>query len=103
MRLTHLCNYADKRKNKEPMIKIRNKLFELENIEDELGIDLITLFRLFETAQLWVSTNSGKAKINLVGVSIPTKTIHLWDECCGIDYPFSEYRKSFAFTKEELL
>lgn len=45
MRLTHLCEYADKRKNKEPMTKIRNKLFELEDIEEELGIDLITLFK----------------------------------------------------------
>lgn len=44
MRLTHSCEYKDKRKNREPMLKIRNKLFKLEDIEDEFGVDLITFF-----------------------------------------------------------
>ena len=35
MRLTHLTEHKDKRKNKEPMIKIRNKLFNYENIEEK--------------------------------------------------------------------
>ena len=38
MRLTHSCEYADKRKNREPMIKIRNKLFHYENIEEKHNI-----------------------------------------------------------------
>ena len=38
MRLTHLCEYKDKRKNREPMLKIRNKLFDYENIEEKHGV-----------------------------------------------------------------
>lgn len=38
MRLTHLAEYKDKRKNREPMLKIRNKLFFYENIEDKHNI-----------------------------------------------------------------
>ena len=39
MRLTHKVEYKDKRKNREPMIKIRNKLFEIENLFEEFNIN----------------------------------------------------------------
>lgn len=35
MRLTHKQEYKDKRKNREPMLKIRNKLFNYENVEEK--------------------------------------------------------------------
>lgn len=45
MRLTHKVKYRDKRKNREPMLKIRNKLFELENILEEFNINDINELR----------------------------------------------------------
>lgn len=41
MRLTHKQEYKDKRKNREPMLKIRNKLFDYENIEEKHSIILL--------------------------------------------------------------
>lgn len=58
MRLTHLCQYKDKRKNKEPMTKIRNKLFEIENILEKYGIDdLKVLDKILEIHMFLVNHN----------------------------------------------
>ena len=45
MRLTHKVKYKDKRKNREPMAKIRNKLFEIENLLEEFNINDINELR----------------------------------------------------------
>lgn len=103
MRLTHLTEHKDKRKNREPMLKIRNKLFVLENIEEELGIELITFFKLLKTTKVWAYSNNDKHEITLTGVDPYDKTVNLWNGICHIEYPLNEYGKSFALTKEELL
>lgn len=116
MRLTHLCKYADKRKNKEPMIKIRNKLFELENIEDELGINLITLFKALKNG-VYVKLEDNKNIDFIEQVSMDNvieepcfyycneNTINLG----GLIHPsytelyFKDYGKTWALTESELL
>ena len=79
------------------------KLGQLEDIEEELGIDLITYFKLFQTTKAWVYSNNGKCEITLTGVNPYDKTVNLWNGVCHIEYPLNEYGKSFALTKEELL
>ena len=109
MRLTHLCEYADKRKNKEPMTKIRNKLFELENIEDELGIDLITLFKALKNGVYVIKRNRKKEidfvknfEINLTFTELEFSLIcDTLQFCWG--YALKDYGKTWALTKEELL
>ena len=85
------------------MLKIRNKLFELENIEDELGIDLITFFKLLKAKKVWAYSNNGKWEVQLTSVDVYDKAVNLWNGTCHIKYPLSEYGKAFALTKEELL
>lgn len=81
----------------------RNKLGQLEDIEDELGIDLITFFKLLKATKVWAYSNNGKWEVQLTSVDIYDKTVNLWNGTCHIKYPLSEYGKSFALTKEELL
>lgn len=106
MRLTHLCQYGDKRKNREPLTKIRNKLFGLENIEDELGIDLVTLFAALSQGVYFRN-----------GDRIEHRPVFLC-KCDGkwaLGYAYSmkyglqgfvletrKYKKHWALTKEEL-
>ena len=100
MRLTHLTEQADKRKNKEPMLKIRNKLFELENIEEELGIDLITLFKALKKGVYYRNTQKEINHAKNIRLSFAYKTL-------VVDYRtykyLCDYGKTWALTKEELL
>ncbi len=79
-----------------------HKLGQLEDIEEELGIDLITLFKAIRKGA-WVSYKYEKQPPK------HTNNLHLnhYDEWClsnkGYDLPLSEYGKTWALTREELL
>ena len=75
---------------------------QVKDIEDEIGIDLITYFKLFKTTKVWAYSNNGKCEVTLTGVNPYDKMVNLWNGVCHIEYPFDEYGKSFALTKEEL-
>ena len=54
-------------------------------IEDELGIDLITYFKLFKTTKAWAYSNNGKHEVSLTGVNPYDKTVDLWNGVCHIE------------------
>ena len=109
MRLTDNEFYTKEDKEKACHIQesrlqaIYDKLFELEDIEEELGIDLITLFKLFKSKKVFSFSNCGIWQTDNNGINLYSKTISIWNGICKNEYPLSDYGKSFALTKEELL
>ncbi|MCR4661654.1 MAG: hypothetical protein K5765_06635 [Clostridia bacterium] len=105
MRYTHKlekpegnCNYF-LIPDKEECDNAENKLGQLEDIEDELGIDLITLFKALKNG--FYTKNVHYTGYGM-GVSIIQKC--LWNEEWQDDvYYFKDYGKTWALTKEELL
>ena len=107
MKLTY--KYKHKADNKRFVFDIKDyrkvcqKLGQLEDIEDELGIDLITLFKALKNG-IYVKTKNGISK---------HYTIHLmkWQQTniyCLYYRPYShiwfkDYGKTWALEKEELL
>ncbi len=77
------------------------KLGQLEDIEEELGIDLITLFKALKSGVYYKYKDMGVEKIS----KLRPITIHKNTIVC--DYHtykyFKDYGKTWALTKEELL
>lgn len=78
------------------------ELIEYKKIEKELGIDLITLFKLINAKNVYSYGHTNIMK-NTGQVDIYDRTITIWNGSCHQTYPLSEYGKSFALTREELL
>lgn len=109
MRLTHLMEYGDKRKNREPMTKIRNKLFELENIEDRLGIDLIKAVGLCKQVNskkvVYIKEEWGIATLKILDeLDIELFNHRLYSNARGmyVSLDLYDYGKTWSLTKEEL-
>lgn len=90
-----------KKEGQEYYKNIEDKLSQLEDIEDELGIDLITLFKAFYRGFYYTGYEKIKHTTN--------RTKIVWDEGkpkIWSDYNFSNdlknYGKTWALTKEEL-
>lgn len=79
-----------------------DKLGELENIEDDLSIDLITLHKCFKSTKFYVKNLFNEiieVKSDNVRFDIGNGYVYF-----GTDYfPLSSYGKTWALTKEELL
>lgn len=80
------------------------KLFALEDIEDELGIDLITLFKALKNRCYGIQ-NGKIYKMNIIRLDnqdkeniILFRNKHYGGEC----YLLKDYGKTWALTKEEL-
>lgn len=104
-RLTHKQEHKDKRKNKEPMLKIRNKLFDLENIEEELGIALTTLFKAFREGVWCKYTLDIKCAVELCfndGMYGYNQNQYYFTDYKNNEYWLKDYGKTWALTKEEL-
>lgn len=84
--------------NEENIItKSLNKLGQLEDIEEELGIDLITLFKALKNG-VWV-----KAFVGIVFIQVSCNYFaFLNNEIAPMIYYFKDYGKTWALTKEEL-
>lgn len=101
MRLTHKAEYKDKRKNREPMLKIRNKLFKFENIE-ELCIKMTTqpIYEKF-------FHNNHICKLDFTGhnaaYDFKNNCIIIYKGRGATIYSVNEYGKTWSLTKEELL
>ena len=97
--------YGETPKNKNICYytKLFNKLGQIEDVEEQLGIDLITLFKLFQIDKVWVYGNVGVLEAHIDNISISTKRIELWNGVSHLSYLLEDYGKSFALTKEELL
>ena len=80
-----------------------NKLGQLEDIEDELGIDLITLFKIFSCEEIIHKT--GELLIyhrsEYLSVDFKNKCI-IDDNFNNLFFYFRDYGKTWALTKEEL-
>ena len=86
-----------------------SKLFELENIEDELGIDLILRHKIETSEKLYCRNNKGEIAETRyyysygkdgVGLELSMEIEPYW---CVSSYPWKDYGKTWALTKEELL
>ena len=78
-----------------------NKLGQLEDIEEELGIDLITLFKALKNG-IWIQD---LMSLGIQSVSIhysKEEGIYLYNYFFENCYDFKDYGKTWALTKEEL-
>ena len=86
-----------------------NKLGQLEDIEEELGIDLITLFKILKRKHIYCVQKYCKEIQQMIMYGECDLTgIFVYEE--GFEYPecshhlsYKDYGKTWALTKEELL
>ena len=92
--------------NKEYANAMYNKLCQYEDIEEELGIDLVTLFKAFENG-VYYKLESGTyikfkgclyKKPHKLNVNLKNKSL----SSGNYNYYFKDYGKTWALTKEEL-
>lgn len=86
----------------EDRITILNKLGQLEDIEEELGIDLITLFKVFNGKDIFIKESYTGEIINRGSFYPNVKYKEIHDGYCW-HLKFEDYGKTWALTKEELL
>ena len=84
-----------------------HKLGQLEDIEEEIGIELITLFKALKNGIYWKDDNGKFYYFNLKGsvLDFNEKMIvdNPIDDVYGEIFLLKEYGKTWALTKEELL
>lgn len=73
--------------------KTADKLGQLEDIEEELGIELTTLFRMLKDG-FYIKTETGIVFI---------QNVEQWEKLKQYSDFTSEYGKTWALTREELL
>lgn len=80
------------------------KLSQLENIEEELGINLIRLSIALKQKFVY---HNGKAKIELLGLHIKSNELYLYgfveNTTHAVYLSLEDYGKTWALTREELL
>lgn len=85
------------------MIEICQKLGQLEDIEEEIGIDLITLFKLWFGKVNTIYTKMYGELNNCFEVDIYNHRIEfILDEIDTYEVTFEDYGKTWALTREEL-
>lgn len=87
---------------------IFNKLGQLEDIEEELGIDLEILYKALKSESIWIQKHIGGGKFRIVEVNIRglninkyTNEITIRDENNSL-HILNSYGKTWALTREEL-
>ena len=79
------------------------KLGELEDIEEELGIDLITLFKAMEQQKVWTKYENEIDCCDYCEYIILEDFIYFyWEKGKHLVFELNEYGKTWALTKEEL-
>lgn len=97
----------EKYQEKHGECEIYNKLADLEDIEEELGVDLITFFKYLNAKEIFFTNDFNKINRAIVrsidkkGLIVFEKAFS-WGECDFTLY-FKDYGKTWALTKEELL
>ena len=90
-------------KCKETIEKDLDQLEEYRKIEEELGIDLITLFKAL--IQMFVF-HKENVKIELIGLHIKSNELYMFgfveDTVHAVYLSLKDYGKTWALTKEEL-
>lgn len=105
--MSRLTNDQGFTRNVEAREEMYDKLFELENIEEELGIDLITLFKVlkngfyFKYKDKILSSND-----YLFQISVTSRGNFIFDifihNLSFLLIKFKDYGKTWALTREEL-
>ena len=82
-----------------------NKLGQLEDIEEELGIDLITLFKALKNGIYAYDHANNIDHMEILSTFYDTKDMECRTDFDGdiFEYDFADYGKTWALTKEELL
>ena len=107
MRLTYKtdCGYYTGMPNSVDVRDALQKLATLEDIEDKLGIDLLTLFKSLEQG-IWfrnIVDNKMRCSIPMCAeLEISKKGLTLISMEMDILFYFKDYGKTWALTKEEL-
>ena len=83
--------------------EIYNKLGQLEDIEDKLGIDLVTFFKIMEKIDDCVKLSSENLCFMPDGKAISTDMGYVMGFFVYIKEMLNNYGKTWALTKEELL
>lgn len=102
-RLTYQVNdhyYFD---NVDDLIDVSNKLGELEDIEAELGVDLITLFKVLKNGfytKLYTKHNYSSSCYYTIDLEFKCIWVNDYDAHFSLD--FRDYGKTWALTREEL-
>lgn len=89
------------------------KLALLEDVEDKLGIDLITFFKIFEGQDVYIKVNNGEIiegfspfiEENLCGIyfTVDGKYTNTIADYGSYYVSLKDYGKTWALTREELL
>ena len=89
-------------KDQKSLMESPSKLGQLEDIEEELGIDLITLFKALKNGiytKVWKNYAFG----NELTIDMRQKCFSFKEYQCSAKAYFKDYGKTWALTKEELL
>lgn len=95
--------------NKLKTYLLETKLSKYKDIEDELGIDLLTLFEALKSGIYLVDTDVLTKKTKIVKTKVDelhywgVKNYRFWIEEYATDINIIGYGKTWALTKEELL
>ena len=76
-----------------------DKLGELEDLEEDLGIDLITLFKILKSENIYAN---GKRYDNSNSLSYMGNSWLIFNHQAKQGFRFKDYGKTWALTKEKL-
>ena len=104
-RLTNDQGFA---RNVEAREEMYDKLFELENIEEELGIDLITLFKALKNGFYFKYKDKTLSSNDyFFQISVTSKGNFIFDivvhNLSFLLIKFKDYGKTWVLTREEVL
>lgn len=102
MRLTYKINDKEYAPCKNTGWKTFDKLGQLEDIEEELGIDLITLVKALKNGA-WTKFNNEISKCDECEYEMLDIYIYFyWNNGKHLVFLLSDYGKTWALTREEL-
>ena len=94
---------AYERETKENYYDLVHKLGVLEDLEEEIGIDFITLSKILKQRFVY---NNDQVKIELLGLHIKSEELCLYgfveDTTHAVYLSLKEYGKTWTITKEKL-
>ena len=93
---------AYERETKENYYDLVHKLGVLEDLEEEIGIDFITLSKILKQRFVY---NNDQVKIELLGLHIKSDELYLYgfveDTMHAVYLRLKDYGKTWTMTKEE--
>lgn len=98
-----LCKYSNS--VKEWMDIYKDKMYQIKNIENELGIDLTILFEALKNGIYFRNPTNNKINSSLLicgELEISEKGLTMLSMEMDILFYFKDYGKTWALTKEEL-